>query len=132
MGSHLHVVDLLTLPTMRFLVLSAFILGLSDVSYQFYASVQQQPLQAPAPQPVCRQVPKEVCNQVPKTTYESVTRQQCRDVQGEACANTQERTCQVSQRPVQEQVQRRECSVQIKNQCSSVNDVSKQCSTVQE
>merc|ERR1712033_131354 len=110
----------------------AFILGLSDVSYQFYASVQQQPTQAPAPQPVCSQVPKEVCNQVPKTTYESVTRQQCRDVQGEACANTQERTCQISQKPVQEQVQRRECSVQIKRDCSSVNDVSKQCSTVQE
>merc|ERR1712133_348002 len=118
--------------SMKSLIVVSFILAFSDVSYQFYAQVQQQPRPAPAPQPICRQVPKEVCNQVPKTSYESVTRQQCRDVQGEACANTQERTCQISQKPVQEQVQRIECSVQIKNQCSSVNDVSKQCSTVQE
>merc|ERR1719393_480967 len=115
---------------MKFLILVSLLLGLSNVSHQFYAKVAQAP--RAAPQPVCRQVPKEVCNQVPKTTFDSVTRQQCRDVQGEACANTQERTCQISQKPVQEQVQRRECSVQIKNQCSTVNDVSKQCSTVQE
>merc|ERR1712126_369881 len=99
--------------SMKSLIVVSFILAFSDVSYQFYAQVQQQPRPAPAPQPVCRQVPKEVCN-LPKTTLESVTRQQCRDVQGEACANPQERTCQISQRPVQEQVQRRECSVQIK------------------
>merc|ERR1712126_474225 len=117
---------------MKFLILVSLVLGLTDVSHQLYAKVDQAPRAAPKPQPVCRQVPKEVCNQVPKTKYESVTRKECRDVPDEACANTQERKCRISQRPVQEQVQRRECSLQIKNKCSPVNDVSKQCSTVQE
>merc|ERR1712227_114957 len=95
--------------SMKFLILASFVLAFSDVSYQaFYSKAQQKPRPAPVvAEPVCRQVPKEVCNQVPKTTYDSVTKKQCKDVQGESCANTHERKCQITQKPVQEQVERR-------------------------
>ena len=99
----------------------------------FVINITIKQAQATSPtQPLCCQVPKEDCNQVQKTNYVSVTKQQCGDVPDHFCVDIQEKTCQISQKPVQDQVQRRKCSLKMKGDCSSANDVSKQCYTVQD
>ena len=57
---------------------------------------------------------------------------QAADVPDPFCADIQEKTCQISQKPFQDQVQRRKCSLKMKGDCSNANDVSKQCYTVQD
>ena len=90
--------------------------------------IKQSPVTSPL-EPMCRQVPKEDCNQVQKTTYEYVTKQQ---MSLTLSVLIQEKTCQISQKPVQDQVQRRKCSLKMNGDCSRANDVNKQCYTVQD
>merc|ERR1712227_883217 len=93
---------------MKTLLSLCVVLTISGLSHQAYPSIQRAP-----PQPVCRQVPKEVCNQVPRTTTEQVPEEVCEQ------KPVQDRKCQISQRPVQEQVQRQECRLTFKQDCKT-------------